>query len=325
MHVMVGFGGLIGLKLKELAEQPRGSPFEPGALPTYLLLLASLGMVILTFTLTDFTYDGSMDMLYVPLLVMLLGGMGLRYLNLPRIGGLAEAIGFQSCIACVSGLGSTLIAATAFPLVDADLIRWDAALGFDWLALMHWLSSQPLLSRILQLSYHSLLWQTFLIVPALFIARQEIRCWTFLLAWSLALIVTLAIFPFFPAVGPIVYHHATLPGIPFKDGHMDVFMAVRDGTMRELGLGTIRGMVTMPSFHAAAAILLGWAFARVRLVGWAFVGLNIVMFLSAIPIGGHYLVDIIAGGVVALAAILLAKLILASRALPRRMMQAQPA
>jgi hypothetical protein len=51
------------------------------------------------------------------------------------------------------------------------------------------------------------------------------------------------------------------------------------------------------------AVLLTYAFRRTGLLGYGIATLNVVMLLSIPPIGGHYLVDVLAGGALALGAI----------------------
>ena len=65
----------------------------------------------------------------------------------------------------------------------------------------------------------------------------------------------------------------------------------------------MEGIVTMPSYHTVLAVLLTYAFRRTGLVGYGIATLNFVMLLSIPPIGGHYLVDVLAGGALALGAI----------------------
>ena len=64
------------------------------------------------------------------------------------------------------------------------------------------------------------------------------------------------------------------------------------------------GMVSVPSFHTAGAILLAWAFRRVPLLGLGFIALDIGIILTAPMIGSHYFIDIFSGlatGVIAIA------------------------
>jgi membrane-associated phospholipid phosphatase len=60
----------------------------------------------------------------------------------------------------------------------------------------------------------------------------------------------------------------------------------------------LQGVVTFPSFHAIMALLTAYALHDIRILSpfaWLWSGLVV---LSTIPIGGHYAVDLLAGGVV---------------------------
>ena len=65
---------------------------------------------------------------------------------------------------------------------------------------------------------------------------------------------------------------------------------MRNGSMTELGgLAYFRvGIITFPSFHASAAILLAWGFWGVRFVRWPALALNLVMTVSCPFVGAHY-------------------------------------
>ena len=65
----------------------------------------------------------------------------------------------------------------------------------------------------------------------------------------------------------------------------------------------MQGIVTMPSYHTVMAVLFTYAFRGTGLIGYGIATLNLVMLLSIPPIGGHYLVDMLAGGALALGAI----------------------
>lgn len=65
---------------------------------------------------------------------------------------------------------------------------------------------------------------------------------------------------------------------------------------------TSEGILTMPSVHAATAVLLIVGFLRTRLFLPVLL-LNMVMIYSCVPIGRHYVVDLIAGAAVAAVAI----------------------
>ena len=126
-----------------------------------------------------------------------------------------------------------------------------------------------------------------------------------------------AIFPTLPAQGGFLHFGIALTDVPGVLVHAawlqrKLLEPVRHGTLRLITVGTFEGIISFPSFHAAAAVLLGWSYSRLGRIGWLFVALNFAMFLSAIPIGGHYLVDVAAGGLLAVLS-----LVLASRLLDR--------
>lgn len=68
--------------------------------------------------------------------------------------------------------------------------------------------------------------------------------------------------------------------------------------MAALRLDDLYGLITFPSFHVAAAVLIAYAARGTPLAFLALV-LNLVMAVSALSEGGHYLVDVLAGAAVA--------------------------
>lgn len=88
----------------------------------------------------------------------------------------------------------------------------------------------------------------------------------------------------------------------------DLIETIRNGEQREI-TAAMGGLVSFPSFHAAAAIMLAWAAAPLRWIGLPVIALNVAMWCSTLISGSRYLVDLIAGTLVAVAAISLAALI----------------
>jgi membrane-associated phospholipid phosphatase len=65
----------------------------------------------------------------------------------------------------------------------------------------------------------------------------------------------------------------------------------------------MNGIVQMPSYHTVLVVLFTYAFRGTGLIGYVIAALNIFMLLAIPPVGGHYLVDVLAGGALALGAI----------------------
>jgi membrane-associated phospholipid phosphatase len=185
---------------------------------------------------------------------------------------------------------SYLAASLNLPLADRFLARADALLGFDWPSVSTWMSSHPWLSAALTFTYTTILWQPFLImfltsVNAPGSANSEF-IWTFLLS----ALVAIAISGLVPAFG-----YEGVIGMP----HLDTLRGIREGAWTTLDIRKVDGIITFPSFHAAVGILFLHSVWRVR---WAFcilAPLNVALILSTPTVGGHYLVDVIAGILVA--------------------------
>ena len=199
------------------------------------------------------------------------------------------------------------------PLIDSVLAAADRALipGLDWPAAMLWLSHRHVLMTAANWVYESIGWQPMLLIVMLSLSGQHRRVWTFLTAWLGTLFVTCALFALFPGLGAYAHFGLAATDVPaMRDPtpwHQAAVLAeLRAGTLLHIGFVDLDGIVTFPSFHAAAAVLLAWAASSMRAIRWPAILLNGAMLMSAIPIGGHYLIDIVAGCVVAVIGISLA-------------------
>jgi len=202
----------------------------------------------------------------------------------------------------------TYVAAAAdLPMQDAALHALDRALGLDWMAWFNFFYERHALLVATVLAYSMIGWPVFGVPLVLGWTRRYRRLQEFTMAFAIALVTTTIISALLPAMGtydllkfmpdPEVF----TPGAYLAQLH-DLPL-VRDGTMRHLSFDSLAGIITFPSFHAAAAALYLWAFWPVRWVGPAAAVANIAM-LVATPIGGgHYFVDVIAGIAVAVFAI----------------------
>jgi membrane-associated phospholipid phosphatase len=86
--------------------------------------------------------------------------------------------------------------------------------------------------------------------------------------------------------------------------HYHSLVELRTTDRVNIDLFHLTGTVTFPSFHAAAATLVTYAARGVPFVAMPLFALNALMIVSTIPEGGHYLVDVIAGVLIAVACIL---------------------
>ena len=242
----------------------------------------------------------------------LLLGLGWFYATrrpAPPIAAACQGLAFIIAVSSVLTVLSYLAARAPVPLLDGLYARWDAAIGFDWLAHRRWVASLPSLELALQLAYFSFQLQLFVIIVALAaLNRPALR--EFLIAFFITACVTIAFSLFFPAMGAFHFHKPELFGLAGGDPlqgrwHYAHLEALRAGTLNVIPLRNAEGLIQFPSFHAVMAALFARALWQAPYLGPPAAALNGLVVLSTLSIGGHYLVDVIAGGLLA-AAVLVA-------------------
>ncbi len=195
----------------------------------------------------------------------------------------------------LSYLGLTL----HMPLADPWFAWFDALLGFNWIVWFDFVHHHALLTRLLVFAYRTLALQLVITIFALPLSGMTQRTQEFLWASAIDLLITVVLAALLPAESAWVWHHAAeqvAPG-PWQD-----FQAMRAGRLDVLDLEQLRGLVTFPSFHVSAAVVLAWAARGTRFAFLSLV-LNLLMIVSTLSEGGHYLADVIGGLAVAAVAI----------------------
>jgi membrane-associated phospholipid phosphatase len=109
----------------------------------------------------------------------------------------------------------------------------------------------------------------------------------------LALLTTVAIGTVMPALGPNEIYR-----IP--SAWSDVVRDLRAGTHAPL---KYVGIITFPSFHATMAVMWTLALRDMRYGFYVAACVNGLMYLACMPIGYHYLVDVIVGGAIGIGAL----------------------
>jgi hypothetical protein len=208
-----------------------------------------------------------------------------------------EAVAWFFCFAATAAVLSYLGASCALPLQDETMERLDLALGFDWSAWRNALLERPALYRLLVVAYNTLFSQ-YLLVVIYFSKRDKFaRIEELMLLMCATLVPTVLIAAIWPALGPFAVH-----GVGDL-AYLRDLLALRAGGPWHFESLAMQGIITMPSYHTVLAVLFTYAFRRTGLFGYAIATLNLAMLLSIPPVGGHYLVDVLAGGALALGAI----------------------
>lgn len=191
------------------------------------------------------------------------------------------------------------LATNQAPLNDALMVKIDGLLGFSWPEFFGWVGDHRPVGKVLAYLYASLPAQAALLLFVLGVVYPR-RANRFVTAFLVSSLLTLLTFGLFPVAGPLVYfQHTDLPQAYYAEHYLQM----RSHALAAIPMDDIRGIVSFPSFHVSSAVIITYFFRRLSFISVLVVILNTGMSIGALVIGGHYLVDVLAGLVVGLATI----------------------
>jgi PAP2 superfamily len=189
------------------------------------------------------------------------------------------------------------------PMADARLMAWDVALGFDWLAYSKMMTVSAVFTKILFYAYNEL---TFSGLAALAVTivlsnnrKRTLEIIYLVVVTAIACIVVAAGFPA-KATMALLVDQELLSRLQIGTGvlHVEQLMQLRGNGPILMISDDMQGLVSFPSFHTCMALIIAWCSRGkwyASLVG-SVIGTAII---AGTPIfGGHYLVDLLAGGAV---------------------------
>jgi membrane-associated phospholipid phosphatase len=230
----------------------------------------------------------------------------------PRVASLCLALCYLYVMTFAVALLSYLSVSVCPPLQDAAFAAADKRLGFDWLALLSWTAENRWAATTMTKAYQSSAAQTIGVALLFSFLKRPKELYAFLALYALTAVAVIALSTPFPAAGAFPFYQPDpgVYGLPHpKSGlwHWQEFKALRDGTLTQFDLVKAQGVIQFPSFHTALAIITAYSMRNVRYLGAGLLALNAVVIVSTLPIGGHHLVDVIAGAGIAFAAILVVR------------------
>jgi membrane-associated phospholipid phosphatase len=215
---------------------------------------------------------------------------------------------FILALVVVGILFEYLATSAAMPLRDPSLAAIDKMFGFDWIFFLKLANSFPKISEALVFAY----WST----GPILLGTMLILCFrgdsgqlaNFLAVLAVSSVCTGILMVIAPAAGAYVQYapeHDSFSHFSPNAGmwHFQAFEALRQNSNPTIDFLKSEGLVTFPSFHTVLAIIITYAVRHLRLLFWPMLTLNALVIVSTIPEGGHYLVDVIAGIVVAFVSI----------------------
>lgn len=245
------------------------------------------------------------------LLAVALSGAGLYYAHIrteASLGAMLIATAFLIGMSASFSVLNYLLLTVAGPRIDAPLAAIDRAMGFDWPALMTVVARHPLANAGLQLVYVSVLPQIAALVLCLGFRGLPEQIYKLCIAVAAGAAICIAAWTVAPSFGAFSVY--TLP--PAIAGHMalaldghyahELVRLLADGPGR-ISPEAAKGLIGFPSYHAVLALLVVWYARPVPVVCWLALAIDAVVLVATPIQGGHHLIDVLAGFVVAALAI----------------------
>jgi membrane-associated phospholipid phosphatase len=301
---------------------PIATHHDGGARPTMVMHVTHRGCHIFLFgiiaalSVTDLTWlprstvaldlPSLLRQLPAPLLMLSLSFIYSYTRPAPRIAATCLAIAEISLFALPAAIFSYLCVRLGFPLADGMLARWDGALRFDWPAYVNFVLHRPWLALVLYMLYASSVAQIALVSLVLgFTARfQELI--SFVAILMLTGCITILCGGLMPALSG--YGHFGLDDHGIAGFDTDVLGSL-NGTLHVISFDHIEGLVMFPSYHTVISVVLVIMCRHLRYLKYPVLIFNIALIASIPVFGGHYLVDILAGTVLAVLTFLVWRLV----------------
>jgi len=199
------------------------------------------------------------------------------------------------CYMTVTSLFIYLTTTFNFPLHDGWLRAFDSMVGYSPSALVAWTRSHPILDYWSTWIYLFITTESMFAIFAIAFSNHRRCLEKFVFQFMLGAFACGIIACVLPGNSPL-HNHGITP-TDWQQPFLDHFRALRTGEPFKFSWRQTEGLVTFPSFHTAWAVFLivAWS-AHTR---WLFIPttiLNVLIIISTLTTGEHYLLDI-AGGI----------------------------
>ena len=216
--------------------------------------------------------------------------------------------GYMIVISVLMAVLNYMLMGANFPLRDEMFASMDRTMGFDWIGFLQWVEVRPSFSWILVKVYSTSLIQMMAVIFIYSALRRTDRVLEFTALYAITGSAVAVVAMLLPAMGAHFYYQPD-PALFDQNTnlgyvHIKTLEQLRAGTFERLALGNLVGMVSFPSFHTILAIIVTYAFRDNRFMFAPVAVLNCLVVVSTLTEGGHYLIDIIGGTVIAVASIL---------------------
>jgi membrane-associated phospholipid phosphatase len=177
---------------------------------------------------------------------------------------------------------------------------------------MAFVASYPAANAALKIIYLSVLPQVAVLVVAQGLIGRPERIYGLCLAVSAGAAISIFTWTLMPSFGAFSVYDVSKLHMALA---LDTSYAHQLTGLLAHGPGRIsptdaKGLIGFPSYHATLALLVTWYARDLKLIRWLALGINVVV-IAATPVqGGHHVIDVLAGFVVAALAIAFANLVM---------------
>jgi hypothetical protein len=198
----------------------------------------------------------------------------------------------------------------AYPITDL-IENSDALIGFNWLKFVTTMDSLPRLSDFIGFCYHSWMREFIVVFIILSYFGKFEELYIFATNYIITGMGTLAVSGIIDAKSLDAVASYSLKGVHYPSGVSPIYLHklehLRQGVDSIMDFHIIIGLVSFPSFHAGAAVLLATATQNLKWLWLPFLGFNVLILVGTITEGGHNFCDVIAGCLFAIAGIAVAR------------------
>lgn len=192
---------------------------------------------------------------------------------------------------CIGLILTQGIETTPFSTIDSYLAHVDQLFDFNQIALINMTYHHDWLSTLFIWGYDSLIPELIILPLLLALLLEERDTKVFLIAMLISYPIGTLLFYFFPTTAPASIMHS--PHFQFEQ--YDTYIKFYE-MHHYLHLTTSEGgLVAFPSFHVIWGIFLIYLTRHKRWFFYPILIWNVIMIISTLTLGWHYLTDVISG------------------------------
>lgn len=207
---------------------------------------------------------------------------------------LAKSILLIFSLMILVALLTNAVQLTPFPPIDKNLLIFEQKLHINLPALIAWTKSHLSMQKLLALIYDSLAIQMSVLPLAMAIFGKFEELKTYCSLMLISALIGFGFYYFFPTTAPASVIDIPLfsadqyaTGIKFNEIHHHLLPSTMEG-----------GLISLPSFHAIWAWLCLYLVRSWTVVFYCLLPINVLLVASCVLLGWHYLLDIVAAGLV---------------------------